>query len=47
MFWQGSYKAVQKDMKSQYPRHYWPDDPANAQATNKVKRLMKNIDTLK
>lgn len=37
-FWQGSYKAVQKDMKSKYPKHYWPDDPANAQATNKTKR---------
>ena len=37
-FWQGSYKAVQKDMKSQYPRHYWPDDPANAKATRKMKR---------
>ena len=42
-FWQGSYKAVQKDMKSQYPRHYWPDDPANAQATNKVKRHLKDV----
>ena len=40
-FWQGSYKAVQKDMKSQYPKHYWPDDPANAQPTNKTKRHMK------
>ena len=37
-FWQGSYKAVQKDMKSRYPKHYWPDDPANAKATNKTKR---------
>lgn len=37
-FWQGSYKAVQKDMKSQYPRHYWPDDPVNAKATRKMKR---------
>ena len=37
-FWQGSYKVVQKDMKSRYPKHYWPDDPANAQATNKTKR---------
>jgi ATP-dependent helicase HrpB len=37
-FWQGSYRAVQKDMKSQYPRHFWPDDPANAQATRKTKR---------
>lgn len=37
-FWQGSYKAVQKDMKAQYPRHFWPDDPINAKATNKTKR---------
>jgi len=41
-FWQGSYKAVQKDMKAQYPRHYWPDDPLKAQATNKVKRHIKD-----
>ena len=40
-FWQGSYKAVQKEMKAQYPKHYWPDDPANAQPTNKTKRHMK------
>ena len=39
-FWQGSYKEVQKDMKSRYPKHYWPDDPANAKATNKVKKHM-------
>ncbi len=41
-FWQGSYKAVQKDMKSQYPKHFWPDDPANAQATRKTKRHLDN-----
>jgi ATP-dependent helicase HrpB len=40
-FWSGSYKIVQKDMKSRYPRHYWPDDPANAKATNKTKRHIK------
>lgn len=40
-FWQGSYQAVQKDMKSQYPKHFWPDDPANAQATRKMKRHLK------
>lgn len=39
-FWQGSYKDVQKEMKSKYPKHYWPDDPANAKATNKVKKHM-------
>lgn len=42
-FWQGSYKAVQKEMKSRYPKHYWPDDPANAQPTNKTKRYLNNI----
>ena len=40
-FWAGSYKAVQKDMNSRYPKHYWPDDPANAQPTNKTKRHIK------
>ncbi|MBA6392359.1 ATP-dependent helicase HrpB [Colwellia sp. BRX10-3] len=37
-FWQGSYREVQKDMRSKYPKHFWPDDPANAQATRKVKK---------
>jgi ATP-dependent helicase HrpB len=39
-FWQGSYKEVQKEMKGRYPRHYWPDDPANAQATTTTKKRM-------
>ncbi|GAA5137711.1 ATP-dependent helicase HrpB [Thalassotalea piscium] len=37
-FWQSSYKEVQKDMKANYPKHYWPDDPANAVATTKTKK---------
>ena len=41
-FWAGSYQSVQKDMKSNYPRHFWPDDPANAEPTNKTKRHLKN-----
>jgi ATP-dependent helicase HrpB len=41
-FWQGSYKEVQKDMKGRYPRHYWPDDPANAQATARTKKRMNS-----
>lgn len=32
-FWQGSYRDVQKDMKSRYPKHDWPDDPANSKAS--------------
>ena len=42
-FWQGSYAQVQKEMKSKYPKHYWPDDPANAQPTNKTKRHMQSL----
>ncbi len=37
-FWQGSYQQVQKEMKGRYPKHIWPDDPANHVATNKTKR---------
>ena len=39
-FWQGSYKEVQKEMKGRYPRHFWPDDPAHAQATARTKKRM-------
>lgn len=37
-FWQGTYKDVQKEMKGRYPKHVWPDDPANHVATTKTKR---------
>jgi ATP-dependent helicase HrpB len=36
-FWRGSWKDVAKDLKGRYPRHYWPDDPLSAQATNRAK----------
>ena len=39
-FWQGSYRAIQKEMKGRYPKHFWPDDPANAKATAKTKKNM-------
>ncbi|GAB2677724.1 ATP-dependent helicase HrpB [Aliiglaciecola aliphaticivorans] len=39
-FWQGSYAQVQKEMKGRYPKHFWPDNPATAQATTRVKKYM-------
>jgi len=40
-FWQNSYHAVKKDLKGRYPKHHWPDDPLQAQATSKAKRRGK------
>ncbi len=37
-FWHGSYKEVQKDMKSAYPKHYWPDEPKLAEPGTQTKR---------
>ncbi|MDH5446246.1 MAG: ATP-dependent helicase HrpB [Gammaproteobacteria bacterium] len=37
-FWQSSYHEVKKDLKGRYPKHHWPDDPLQAQATARVKR---------
>ncbi len=36
-FWQGSWVAVAKEMRGRYPRHPWPEDPANASPTLRTK----------
>jgi len=36
-FWDGSYADVRKDMKAQYPKHPWPEDPRQADPTLRAK----------
>lgn len=36
-FWQNAWKDVRKDMRGQYPRHYWPDNPLDAEPTRRTK----------
>ncbi len=40
-FWKNSYDEVKKELFSKYKKHYWPDNPFEALATNKTKKNMK------
>ncbi len=37
-FWANGYIDVKKQMKGQYPKHPWPDDPLHATATKYTKK---------
>ncbi|AIA72135.1 ATP-dependent helicase HrpB [Pectobacterium atrosepticum] len=41
-FWQGTYREVQKEMKGRYPKHIWPDDPANTAPTRRTKKYQNH-----
>ncbi|OIN16755.1 ATP-dependent helicase HrpB [Shewanella indica] len=42
-FWQGPYVEVKKEMRGRYPKHLWPDDPANTLPTKFTKKKTLNI----
>jgi len=39
-FWNNTYDEVKKELRGKYKRHYWPDDPLEAQATSRTKKNM-------
>ncbi|MCL6708927.1 ATP-dependent helicase HrpB [Pseudomonas sp. R2.Fl] len=36
-FWAGSWKDVRADMRGRYPKHEWPENPAEANPTTRAK----------
>ncbi|MDP1677164.1 MAG: ATP-dependent helicase HrpB [Bacteroidota bacterium] len=40
-FWKNAYVQVRKDMRGEYPKHYWPENPLEAEPTKKTKRAME------
>ncbi|HCC87438.1 MAG TPA: hypothetical protein DEQ17_04255, partial [Prevotella sp.] len=37
-FWSDAYFEVRKELRRRYPKHYWPDNPLEAQAVRGVRR---------
>jgi len=39
-FWENTYEDVRKELRGKYKKHYWPQNPMEAEATSKTKRLL-------
>ncbi|HYQ58901.1 MAG TPA: ATP-dependent helicase HrpB [Draconibacterium sp.] len=37
-FWTNTYFEVKKELKARYPKHYWPDDPLEAEPLRGVRK---------
>lgn len=37
-FWESTYFEVRKELRRRYPKHYWPENPLEAEAVRGVKR---------
>ena len=37
-FWRGAYAEVRRDLRGRYPKHYWPENPLEAEPVRGVRR---------
>ena len=36
--WKSTYSEIRKEMRGQYPKHFWPEDPLSMQGTTGTKK---------